>query len=286
METPTAPILEPLSEAQELEFMRIAYEFQRISAPIVNYELPRHQREIYFKFISLINDELTVEPLTVYFGQKSVMGSRAAIESSFASLTIAKYHQDRLCKIESDLVHAFRDFLINDFSAIGGGNAHILDAEYQAFILSCRRCLDQLVYGITQALKQEGNSFRKFAKQLRGTKNQKLAMPILEVYELHREKFNGWLIENDEKKKSIRDQIAHYKSVRAGTLNVTARGVFVAGIEGPRDLNGHTLTQVSATLMNDTRLCFDELLSTFVQTAVLEIGAKETEDQVAEGAEG
>ncbi|WP_348265412.1 hypothetical protein, partial [Salmonella enterica] len=83
------------------------FEFQRIAGPIVNFEMKRQHREPYFKFVEFINGKLTAKPAGPYLGEKRRSDLSDTIYSSFSSLTIANYHQDRLCKIESELIRAF-----------------------------------------------------------------------------------------------------------------------------------------------------------------------------------
>lgn len=92
-----------------------------------------------------------------------------------------------------------------------------LNAEYQAFKFAVRRTLEYLAGAVAMYFKADGTRIRKLAVTIKGREpadrarlvQSRLAASNLQVV----------IGEDDEK--SVRDLLAHYRSVDAGAINIT-----------------------------------------------------------------
>ena len=99
-------------------------------------------------------------------------------------------------------------------ATIALGNTLIWDFEYQAYVLSYRRCLDYLTRGIAAFFKHEFHSFRKLNRSLQGLQPASVSNALSEVYSRHAERLSFALSDGD--RKSVRDTITHYDCGKCG----------------------------------------------------------------------
>jgi hypothetical protein len=109
-------------------------------------------------------------------------------------------------------------------SIYGFGNPRALDIEYQAFILTVRRCLDYLAGALACFFLREVDSFRTFPKSLSRTSCPAVAAALIEAHTRHIHSLEFVLAVG---RKSVRNRIAHYEFVSAGSVNLTADGFFI-----------------------------------------------------------
>jgi hypothetical protein len=262
---------EELNEYQQTAFRRVSEYYRRIS-PIISYELPPPQKESFSAFHRFVSQVPTSTAVKLWASNNSrwheiaVEGILGSVQNS---LTIAHYHCNRIGSLETAVTTALQNFPIDECTTIGGGNTLVFDAEYQAFILSCRRCLDQLSYALVAFFKSECSSFRGLEKHLKLEKFNPESNLLLDALMANKNNFLGSLLPPTTDKKSERDQIAHFKSVSAGVLNVNQRGVYFCGGASfydrvPFEIN--RVTKVTATLMSATQKCVDELILALIET--------------------
>lgn len=148
---------------------------------------------------------------------------------------------------------------------IGHGNTIKLDSEYHSYLLSLRRCLEYVSVGLAAYFRSEVNSFRALRKALSNAvkRGDALAARLTEIHSFWLPKFD-FLISNSDRR-SLRDEISHYKHVPAGTFNITRRGLILVG--GGEQLTGVDKTELTEFLnqrTDDVLACLKELLKTFI----------------------
>jgi hypothetical protein len=164
-------------------------------------------------------------------------------------------------QIETMVVDALRDLEMPRNQMVAGGDTTFIDAEYQAFILACRRCLDQLTFSLSALFKQQCTSFREFGGFLLKQKNKEFSEPLMAIYAEHSPKFHGWLLRGAENRAPLRDLLAHQRSISAGTLNVTASGITFVGMETPtREFVGQNISPVVQDLFVALHACVERLV--------------------------
>ena len=147
------------------------------------------------------------------------------------------------------------------------GNTIRWDAEYQAFVLAVRRCLDYLARAMAAYFENDHHSFRRIPRLLAGCKPTSVASALAAAIERHQGAFEYVL--SDGNKKSIRDLLSHYEYIGAGTLNISRHGFVMAG--GGERLNVAKweggLSPVIRQKATDLHLCISEVIATFVESA-------------------
>jgi hypothetical protein len=182
------------------------------------------------------------------------------------------YHYERLLNLENSLFTGIEKFkyreMIGRNSSMGGGNTLIFDFEYQAYILAYRRCLDYLARAIGTYFIQDFNSFRKLGEHLKKLNRPTVTESLIKVHEKYSPNFEFVL--SDGERKSVRDIISHYEFVSVGTINLSKRGIVIAGggknefiLYGERNL---LLSEVLQKQVSDLRLCIREFIYTYVES--------------------
>lgn len=181
------------------------------------------------------------------------------------------YHYNRLVSLENELLSGIENFnyreIIGKNSGIGGGNSLIFDFEYQAYILAFRRCLDYLARALGTYFLQDYNSFRKLGDFLTKLNRESITQPLIEIHSKYLPKFDFVL--SDGNKKSVRDIISHYEYVSVGTINLSRRGIIIAGggknefiLYGEKNL---LLSEVLGKQVSDLKLCIREFIYAYVE---------------------
>jgi hypothetical protein len=211
-------------------------------------------------------DYLTALRAAGSFYQQHVNGVLGHTQNALACVY---YHLRNVSQMESSIAAAIeasgvRDIL-DQFLGSAGGNTLALDFEYQAFILSVRRCLDYLTRALACYFKNEFHSFRKFGQFLANAVPRSVATALGDTYSGHSKNFGFAVSESD--KRSTRDRISHYEFVPAGVVNITKAGLVLAG--GGEQLRLSIPDNRSPLLRDILRLhsdnlqrCVDDLLDT------------------------
>ena len=186
------------------------------------------------------------------------------------SFSCVLYHESRLREVEGELFkviqqHEATNALAN--GAWGMGGTSVLDFEYQAYVLAYRRCLDQFAGAIGAFFKNQCTSFRKLPSFLECKKPKEVALAITQVHQKYAKNFEFVMSSGGEP--SVRDRIAHYEFVQAGTLNVSARGILLVG--GGEDLNvgGGDEVLLTDCLCEKSRIlhqCIEEIIYAFINS--------------------
>lgn len=182
------------------------------------------------------------------------------------------YHFDKLVDLENSLLSGVEKYnyrkIISQNSGMGGGNTLIFDFEYQAYILAFRRCLDYLARAICSYFMQDYNSFRTLGEFLKKINRPIVAEPLITLHEKYSQNFDFVL--SDGERKSVRDIISHYEFVSVGTINLSKRGIVIAGggknefiIYGEGNM---LLSEVLQKQVSDLRLCISEFIYTYVDS--------------------
>ena len=142
-----------------------------------------------------------------------------------------------------------------------------MDYEYQAYVLSYRRCLDYFSWGITTYFNHPIDSFNRLGKSLNGCAPIAVSAPLLAAYQRHIQNFS--FVIGSNKGRSTRDEIAHQKAVQAGTINAFNSGYRIVGggesmgIRVPSD--ERDLSQRLADRLRQLHDCLADMLLIFQQ---------------------
>ena len=192
----------------------------------------------------------------------------------FNALTCARYHQSNLMQLQEVAMAIYKSTEVAKSLTDRGISVGALakwDAEYQAFVLAVRRCLDYLARAIAAYFHNDHNSFRTLPKLLQSVKPSTVGMPLIELHSKFSPRFEYVLSEGE--KKSVRDLISHYEHVSAGCFNVNELGFTMAGggekerlrASGYRRDGG--LGHVIEERATDLNQCVIEFLNTFIRQA-------------------
>ena len=134
------------------------------------------------------------------------------------------YHLSRVEEIENQLIALVGslpevcDILSNVGTA--GGNTRVLDFEYQAFVFALRRTLEYFANSVGSFFKKQMRSF----KNLRGDLANAMPEDFRERVGKSLDRARGDLIKSgllsQGEEKSVRDRLAHRKTVGAGAFHV------------------------------------------------------------------
>lgn len=241
-----------------------AQEYQRRITPIVSCRLTPNITQAFDGFLDLINTPENFTSLKKWeernpnWKEILITGINS---NTRKSLTITAYHAVRIDELNNQVVNALKDFPLALNEVMGGGDMTVLDAEYQAFILAARRTLDQLTYAISGFFKNECSSFRKLGTFLHKQEKLKIySEPLLKIYNSHEIQFHDWLLSRTDKQ-SIRDILAHQKSISVGTLNVTTHGIFFVGTDAPSpEFRQQNISEVVMKLFQKLTICINDLI--------------------------
>jgi hypothetical protein len=189
------------------------------------------------------------------------------------ALACVYYHLRNVSQMESSIAAAIEASgvrnVLDQFLGSAGGNTLALDFEYQAFVLSVRRCLDYLTRALACYFKNEFHSFRRFGQFLANAVPRPVATASADTYSRHSKNFAFAI--SDSEKRSTRDRISHYEFVPAGVVNITKAGLVLAG--GGEELNlslpdkRPLLRDILKRHSDNLQHCIDDLLDTFVKAA-------------------
>lgn len=183
------------------------------------------------------------------------------------SLSCVLYHCENMIELERTVFENLEQFSyrekIGDGTTIGIGSTLKWDFEYQAFILSYRRCLDYLTRAICAYFQNDVHSFRKLGEYLAKIDRVVVTEPIIQVHAKYCSEFEFVLSEGN--RKSLRDQISHYAYVPVGVLNLSNQGVMlVGGGENLQGFDGVKLSHVLEKRIEVLCSCVREMIYTLV----------------------
>jgi hypothetical protein len=212
----------------------VVQDFYHHVAGIAGFDLPPSVKAIFDVHRRHFFDEPQPEFMQNYGEAPNKHRQKRYMESVFGSSQSATaavlYHRENLLRMERDILSFIdRDTLatIVGKSAFGGGNTQKLDFEYHGFVFAYRRALDYLARGIAALLQQDFNSFRRLPDFLNEHVRHEWVTNLITIHAGYASKLDTFL--GNRTDRSTRDKIAHYLSVPAGCLNVTADGIFFAG---------------------------------------------------------
>jgi hypothetical protein len=185
-------------------------------------------------------------------------------------LACANYHKDNLVAVEAvvrQIVDQSGIRPLLNHRVVGGGNTLRLDAEYQAFVLAVRRTLDYFARALAAYFRNDLNSFRKLPEVLTNWKPRLVAEAIQSAHARHVGLFAYVL--SDGSKKSIRDLLSHYEYIGAGTINIAADGLYIAG--GGENLDPFSAKEtLGASIQRKAKeleICIADVLISFTNAA-------------------
>ncbi|WP_143482657.1 hypothetical protein [Pseudomonas congelans] len=254
---------------------------------VTGFEMETHLKEPFLKFHLYVTepqpDCITQlrnnEKKGDYWYHQLVNGILGNVQQSFLCVL---YHQGRLLSVEAELMRRLASLgeipLKN--SMLGMGGTYILDFEYQAYVMAYRRCLDQLATALSAFFKERISSFRSLPKKLARKRPIEVVKAITNTHSKHISAFE--FVMSEDGAPSVRDRIAHFEFVPAGTLNIRADGAILVG--GGENLNfdqisGPETMELAKTINNKTlalHSCISEILNEFIQSVTAwEQGTKE-----------
>lgn len=247
-------------------------EISRIAA----FEVSAEFRKPFLRFHNYITNPQPVfitnwrdDPTQEKWYHRLVNGILGDVQSAFSATV---YHLSRLTEIEEEVStfldgHNFRQFIGQ--STIGLGDTKKLDFEYQAYVLSYRRCLDYLARSLAGYFKRDCTSFRQFPKNLRTAPAASVANALLKVHGNHVQTFQFVL--NEGEGRSVRDRIAHYEFVSAGCINLRADGFKLVGGGENRGMGNTSAEEpLGSALLNRTNALIrflGEIVDAFIDSA-------------------
>jgi hypothetical protein len=134
-------------------------------------------------------------------------------------LVAVYYHLDHIRQLEraiADRAETSRDLLFSTPPTTLGLNCRPLNAEYQAFKFAVRRTLEYLAGAVAMFFKTDGTRIRKLATTIDGREPTDRARPI--QARLAGANLEANIGTDDER--SVRDLLAHYRSIDAGVINI------------------------------------------------------------------
>ena len=146
----------------------------------------------------------------------------------------SSYHLSRIQSMESQMLQIAKQFLPLlgkpvTSSGLGGGNSRALNFEYQAFAFALRRTLEYLAVAVASFFKSDCHSIRSLYRILDGATPVDRAVQIRAVLAEHMPALQDVIPSDKEARRSLRDRLAHWEAIPAGTFNVS-RGPWGASI--------------------------------------------------------
>ncbi len=237
----------------------------------VAYNLPPEESRIFKDFHRYITDpqpefitEWRIHPETEHLYHQLVNGILGHTQNAYAC---THYHLSRLTNLESEVLEKLGTIEYEEEfgnSSMGVGNSLILDFEYQAFILSYRRCLEYFSKAICTYFSTKSVSFY----HLSGTLKEKEPVLVSErLIKVHNKYINDFSFVLSKGKKSTRDKISHDEFISAGCINLNKQGFQLAG--GEENLSPFNNQSLSKALLEKfilLRFYIQEMLCEFEES--------------------
>jgi len=194
------------------------------------------------------------------------------LEATQNALACVYYHHNRIAEMESRVTSVlYATGIVERLQACNAAivplNTVAIDAEYQAFILASRRCLDYFTRALAASFHAHFHSFRKFGNFLTDREPVVVSRALKAEHQNYVDKFSRALLSTSTTK-STRDLISHYEYLSAGSLNIGPLGIFFLGggeqIGHSALVEGKTLTKILGEHKDLLQGCIDNLLRTFI----------------------
>lgn len=244
---------------------------------IAGFDIPSGRQAAFQRFHASISDPppayvtaMRSTPASEKWYHRHVNGVLGDVRGALAA---AHYHKDNLARIERDLLAALAGCgLVERMgrSTMALGATRKLDFEYQAFVLACRRALDYLAGAVGAYFRTEASSFRSLPRTLRSASPAPVAHAVVAAHGRHAAALDFIMAEG---RRSVRNRIAHYEFVSAGSINISRRGLMLVG--GGEELrigaapSGAALDEVLAARLDQLHACVDDVLASFVSAAAV-----------------
>lgn len=194
-----------------------------------SFELPESTKK---KFLS-IHSSITATPQLATLSRLTVEGgsrkdwlkrfTSAVLDDVQEGLAASYYHLANIEHIEQEVISAALSTLAHleqkIGTTLGGGNTRKLNFEYQAFAFSIRRTMEYLAASVNAFFKRDGNRIRNLVASIEGAEPVELSEKVRIKTGKLIQGLQDLLPSGDDL--SVRDQLAHWKTVPAGHLNVT-----------------------------------------------------------------
>jgi len=210
---------------------------------VSRFDMPPKSKEPFLKFHAWLTGKPESPGLTRLRGSepgkdKYSKLTNLVLQSTQNTLGCVYYHRSNLAAIEAefDRIQSAIDFKAlssKEFQNVTGGNTLKLDYEYQAFILAVRRCLEYFTLALATYFKQDFHSFNGLPDSIVGKHPKEISSSLKAPIDKHHDLLSHFYSEAE--RRSPRDQISHYGYVPAGVVNITSKGIFLAG--GGEDLH-------------------------------------------------
>lgn len=151
-------------------------------------------------------------------------------------LAASYYHLGNVELIEREMaslsLRALPHIQLPQRSAIAGGNTRKVDFEYQAFVFAVRRTMEYLAVSVGAFFKCEAHRIRALTASIATGKPEEIRERVCHRIDQCLENLAD-VLPPDDRERSVRDQLAHWKAVSAGVFNVThgPEGILI-GIAG------------------------------------------------------
>ncbi|MBI2955803.1 MAG: hypothetical protein HYY26_00690 [Acidobacteria bacterium] len=165
----------------------------------------------------------------------------SAIGYTQEGLAACYYHLNNLGSLESEMVTLVvshvDELRLQPGQVMAVGNTRRLDFEYQAFVLAVRRTLEYFAVSVGAFFKREAHRIRGLADSIRGSEPEEISTRAITRLNASLNQI-AYVLPLAEQMTTIRDQLAHWRPVPAGTLNIT-RGpdrIYVGLLGGGQNL--------------------------------------------------
>jgi hypothetical protein len=208
--------------------------------------------------------DLRANPKYEHWYYRLINGILGNTQSAFECVY---YHYFNVLDMESRLIDRLAQG--NHRNVMGSaslsiGNTKRLDFEYQAFVFAYRRALEYLARSIAAYFKTDCNSFKDLPKAIIRTKAPGvISSPLLTLHPEWVKTFR-FVLSSGNEHRSIRDEIAHYSFVSAGSINLSSSGFMVAGGgEGLEPFSGKSLSDAHKTRVDQLTKCLSDAIYVF-----------------------
>lgn len=217
------------SLANEAWHIRLAEMFAEISA-VAGFSPPRAMTDGFF---ALHKDLIETIPVGLaHLNPKNADAPdwlarlrHAVLTSVQEGLYASQYHLTRVESIEDAVVEiAKRHAPSLDMppgSGAGGGNSRALNCEYQAFAFAIRRTLEYLAVATAAFFKTECHSIRRLGGAINSREPADIRSRVQSALAEHLPLLRDILPDDKHSDRSLRDRLAHWESVPAGSFNVS-----------------------------------------------------------------
>lgn len=221
--------------------------YLKTTEKVAGFEFPEYTNRKFLHVHSLITATpqlATLSRLTVEGGSRKDWLKRftsAVLGDVQEGLAASYYHLANIEYIEQGVISAALSTLapleLKVGTTVAIGNTRKINFEYQAFAFSIRRTMEYLAASVNAFFKRDGNRIRDLAVSIKGAEPTELSEKVSAKAEQLIQGLQDLLPPGSDL--SVRDQVAHWKTVPAGHLNVawTQTGILVGFAGGGQNIN-------------------------------------------------